>query len=46
VFATKDFNSVVGKFSIDENGDTTITTMSGSRVQNDKFQFVTLLGGG
>jgi len=45
VFATKDFNSVLGTFSIDANGDTTITTMSGNRVVNGEFKFVTLLDG-
>ncbi len=46
VFATKDFKSVLGTFSIDANGDTTMTTMSGSQVVKGKFQFVTMLGGG
>jgi len=46
VFATKDFDSILGKFSIDANGDTTITAMSGSQVQGGEFKFVTLLGGG
>ncbi len=46
VLATTDFTSVIGKFSIDKNGDTTLTTMSGSQVKNGKFEFVTLLGGG
>ncbi len=46
VFETKDFDSVLGKFSIDANGDTTITTMSGNQVQSGKLEFVTLLGGG
>ncbi|MBI5290846.1 MAG: branched-chain amino acid ABC transporter substrate-binding protein [Chloroflexi bacterium] len=46
VFATKDFDSVLGKFSIDANGDTTITTMSGSVVENGEFVFSSLLGGG
>ena len=46
VLATTDFSSVIGKFSIDKNGDTTLTTMSGSQVKNGKFEFVTLLGGG
>lgn len=45
VFNTKDFDSVLGKFSIDANGDTTITQMSGSQVKSGKFQFVSLLGG-
>jgi branched-chain amino acid transport system substrate-binding protein len=46
VFATKDFDSVLGKFSIDANGDTSITTMSGNQVQGGELKFVTLLGGG
>lgn len=46
VFATKDFSSIIGEFSIDENGGTTITTMSDSQIKNGKFEFVTLLGGG
>jgi len=46
VFATKDFKSVLGPISIDANGDTTSTTMSGSQVVNGKFQFISLLGGG
>jgi len=45
VFATKDFDSILGKFSIDANGDTTITAMSGAQVRSGKFKFVTLLGG-
>jgi len=44
VFDTKDFDSILGKFSIDANGDTTITSMSGSQVTGGKFQFVTMLG--
>lgn len=44
VFETKDFDSILGKFSIDANGDTTITAMSGSQVKNGAFEFVTLLG--
>ncbi len=44
VFATKDFESIVGKFSIDANGDTSISTMSGSQVRKGKIEFVTLLG--
>ncbi len=37
VFATKDFDGVTGKFSIDANGDTTLTTMSGVQVKGGKF---------
>lgn len=44
VFDTKDFDSILGKFSIDANGDTTITAMSGSQVKNGAFEFLTLLG--
>ena len=43
VFATKDFNGLLGKFSIDPNGDTTMTTMSGQQVKNGKFEFVSTL---
>lgn len=43
VFATKDFNGLLGKFSIDANGDTTMTTMSGQQVKNGKFEFVSTL---
>ncbi len=45
VLATRAFESVLGTFSFDANGDTTITTMSGSQVREGKFEFVTLLGG-
>jgi len=37
VFATKDFDGVTGKFSIDANGDTSLTTMSGLQVKGGKF---------
>jgi branched-chain amino acid transport system substrate-binding protein len=40
VFATKDFNGVLGTWSFDTNGDTSLTTMSGSKVTGGKFQFV------
>ena len=44
VLATQNFDSVLGPFSIDANGDTTITTMSGSLVLGGRFEFVTQLG--
>ena len=44
IAATKDFDGALGKWSFDENGDTTLTTMSGNAVQNGKFEFVKLLG--
>src|SRR6266545_5325762 len=37
VFATKDFDGVTGKFSIDANGDTDSLTMSGVQVKGGKF---------
>jgi branched-chain amino acid transport system substrate-binding protein len=40
VFATKDFSGVLGTWSFDANGDTSLTTMSGSQVKGGKFQFV------
>lgn len=41
----KDFDGALGKWSFDENGDTTLKTMSGQVVKNGKFEFMTLLGG-
>ncbi|HWQ13095.1 MAG TPA: branched-chain amino acid ABC transporter substrate-binding protein [Roseiflexaceae bacterium] len=43
VFATKDFEGVLGTWSFDENGDTTLTTMSGAQVKAGKFEFVSVL---
>lgn len=43
VMATKDFQGVLGNWSFDSNGDTSITTMSGNVVKDGKFQFVTVL---
>jgi branched-chain amino acid transport system substrate-binding protein len=43
VLATENFDSVLGKFSFDSNGDTTLSTMAGSQVQNGQFQFVSIL---
>jgi branched-chain amino acid transport system substrate-binding protein len=40
VFATKDFAGVLGTWSFDANGDTSLTTMSGSQVKAGKFEFV------
>jgi branched-chain amino acid transport system substrate-binding protein len=38
-------DSALGPFSFTENGDTTMTVMSGNTVKNGKFEFVTKLGG-
>jgi branched-chain amino acid transport system substrate-binding protein len=40
VFATKNFQGALGTWSFDENGDTTLTTMSGMQVKGGKLQFV------
>ncbi len=39
----KDFDGALGKWSFDENGDTTLTTMSGNTVRNGKFEFAGIL---
>ena len=38
-FQTKDRDSVLGKYSIDENGDTTISDYGGDRVRSGKLVF-------
>jgi len=43
VMATKDIKGVLGNFSFDENGDTTIKTLSGNVVKNGKWEFVSTL---
>ncbi|MEI7770986.1 MAG: branched-chain amino acid ABC transporter substrate-binding protein, partial [Chloroflexales bacterium] len=43
VFATKDFDGALGKWSFDANGDTSLTTMSGAQVTDGKFKFVSTL---
>jgi branched-chain amino acid transport system substrate-binding protein len=40
VMGTKDFNGVLGTWSFDANGDTSLTTMSGAQVKGGKFEFV------
>jgi branched-chain amino acid transport system substrate-binding protein len=37
VLATRDFEGVLGTWSFDENGDTTLTTMSGRQIKDGKF---------
>ena len=37
LFATKDYDGVLGKWSFDANGDTTLVAMSGRQVKNGKF---------
>lgn len=43
--AIRDFDQgALGSWSFDENGDTTLTTISGSIVENGQFRFVKVLG--
>jgi branched-chain amino acid transport system substrate-binding protein len=37
VFATKDYDGVLGRWSFDRNGDTSLTDMSGRQVKDGKF---------
>jgi len=41
---TRDFNGVLGTWSFDANGDTTLRTVSGNVVTNGKFAFSKILG--
>ena len=44
VFATKDYDGMLGaKWSFDAAGDTTLSTMSGQKVQNGEFVFISAL---
>jgi branched-chain amino acid transport system substrate-binding protein len=46
IMATKDYDGTLGRWSFDPNGDTTLTTMSGSQVKGPKLEqveFVTML---
>lgn len=43
VLNTQDFDGVLGKWSFDKNGDTTLKIMSGNVVKEGKWEFVTQL---
>jgi branched-chain amino acid transport system substrate-binding protein len=43
LFATKDFKGVLGTWSFDANGDTTLTDMSGQQVKAGKFEYVGII---
>ena len=43
IAATREYPGTGGSFSFDRNGDTTLTTISGNRVVNGKFEFVSPL---
>jgi branched-chain amino acid transport system substrate-binding protein len=38
IFATEDYEGVLGTWSFDEDGDTTLTELSVQRVENGKFE--------
>lgn len=40
---TKDFDGLLGKWSFDQNGDTTQTTISINKIQDGKFEFLELI---
>jgi len=42
--ATKDFKGVLGTWSFDANGDTSLKVFSGTEVKGGKFEFVKVLG--
>jgi branched-chain amino acid transport system substrate-binding protein len=39
IFATEDYNGVLGTWSFDEDGDTTLTELSVQRVENGQFEY-------
>jgi branched-chain amino acid transport system substrate-binding protein len=46
IMATRDYDGALGRWSFDANGDTSLTTMSGSQVKGpklDQVEFVTML---
>ncbi|HYF65160.1 MAG TPA: branched-chain amino acid ABC transporter substrate-binding protein [Herpetosiphonaceae bacterium] len=43
VFATKDFTGVLGTWSFDANGDTTLSELSGQQIKGGKFEYVGLI---
>jgi branched-chain amino acid transport system substrate-binding protein len=45
VLATTNLNSVIGRFSIDDNGDTSLERIAGYRVRNGRLVFAVPLRG-
>ncbi len=39
LFNTKDYDGVLGTWSFDQDGDTTLTQLSGQKVENGEFEF-------
>jgi branched-chain amino acid transport system substrate-binding protein len=46
IVSIRDFDGALGRWSFDENGDTSLTTMSGNTVKDGAFEFVKVLGQG
>ena len=46
VMNTKDFKGLLGTWSFDPNGDTTLTTLSGNQVKSGKWSFASVLKAG
>ena len=40
LMATKDYDGALGKWSFDQNGDSSVTAMSVNQVKNGKFEFI------
>ena len=45
LMGTTNFNSVVGRFSIDDNGDTSLEKVAGYRVRDERLVFAVPLRG-
>jgi branched-chain amino acid transport system substrate-binding protein len=39
LFATSNYDGVLGTWSFDQDGDTTLTQLSGQKVENGEFEF-------
>ena len=45
LFATRNYEGVLGTWSFDENGDTTLSELAANRVENGEFEFTRVLTG-
>ena len=46
IFATEDFDGVLGTWSFDEDGDTSLTELSVQRVENGQFEYLRTIDAG
>ena len=46
IFATEDYHGVLGTWSFDEDGDSTLTKVSAQRVENGKIEFYRTIDAG